>query len=95
MQMTVLSGSGGPARKSTTSLQTRPDPGRDVFLPVALADNTSEFRSSLRARVTEDDGDFVIDILVRSPRPTPSHCVSIHDELAKTEDWLIADDGLS
>jgi hypothetical protein len=32
-----------------------------VFVHVELADDTSEFQSTLRARVTEEDGDFVIE----------------------------------
>jgi hypothetical protein len=33
-----------------------------VFLHIELTDDTSEFQSSLRTRVTEEDGDFVIEI---------------------------------
>ena len=36
--------------------------GAIVFLHVELTDDTSEFQSRLRARVTEEDDDFVIEI---------------------------------
>ncbi len=36
--------------------------GTIVFLHVALADDTSEFQSTLRAKVSEEDGDFVIEM---------------------------------
>ena len=36
--------------------------GAIVFLHVELTNDTSEFQSTLRARVTEEDDDFVIDI---------------------------------
>ena len=36
--------------------------GTIVFLHVSLADDTSEFQSKLRAKVSEEDGDFVIEM---------------------------------